>query len=130
MLGAWLMVMLVYWYLINAASNVQMFITDYQKLPPQHIDFIMVVFDLIEYVPITLNQLLHFKEQSHCVLITAVHFTSMNLIKTVTYIPEGILCLCSMTGIVSAETEKKKNITLNIKSWLAFIEIRIYILSE
>lgn len=57
-----------------------MFITDSQKLPPQRIDFITVVFDIMHYVPITLNQPLHFKEQSDCLLITAVHFTSMNLI--------------------------------------------------
>lgn len=49
----------------------------------------------------------------------------MNLIQTVTHIPEGILCLCSTTGIVSAETEKKKSMTLNNKSWSAFTEIRI-----
>jgi len=49
----------------------------------------------------------------------------MHLISIVTHIPEGILCLCSTTGIVSAETEKKKGMTLSNETRSAFTEIMI-----
>lgn len=69
------------------------------------------------------DQLLYLKDQSDCISITTVYFTSMHLISIVTHIPEGILCLCSRTVIVSAGREKKKGTIVSNETQAACTEI-------